>query len=709
MLWIAPFLASGGMARCGAAETHAPLRPNVILINCDDLGYGDLACYGAQDVRTPHLDRMAAEGMRCTDFSVTSPLCTPSRAALLTGRYPGRAGLAAGVLRPGSRHGLGPEEITLGEVARSAGYATGCIGKWHLGFERGMRPLDHGFGSYYGVLHNLDHWETEAFEKEGGMPVLRGDAVEKRPAVPAEMTGLYTAEALRFIRAHQGERFFLYLAHAMPHLPFDASPRFKGKSPRGLYGDVVEELDDSTGQILEELRKRGLAEKTLVLFTSDNGPERRTPGSAGPLRGSKHTVWEGGLRVPFLAWWPGQVPAGKVCSEFLTSLEILPSLAALMGAEVPSGRVLDGGDASGLLLGRPGAASPRQALYSLYGFQANRQEALREGRWKLHLSTPPQLFDLGADLGEAKDLAAVQPEVVQRLSEEARKLRVTLGSSLIRVLVVDGFSNHDWARTTSLIRGVLSAAGGFRVEVATCPASPAEAAAAPFRPALGRHDVVLVNCNSLSNGGQWPEAFREDFVRFVREGGGVFVFHSANNSFAGWEDYDRIIGLGWRPAGGGIALRVGPDGKIERIPAGNGPGTAHGPRGDRLVHRLGEHPIHAGLPGEWMAAMIEVYTYARGPAEGLEVLSWAEDPASGGRWPVEWTVSYGQGRIYNSTLGHVWRGEEEPPGFRCAGFQAILVRALKWLAKRPVDSPVPPDFPGKSRTSLRALPPVDAP
>ncbi len=401
------------LASLQPAFAAAP-RPNVIFINCDDLGYGDLACYGAKDIRTPHLDRMAAEGTRFTDFSVAAPLCTPSRAALMSGRYPGRSGLAIGVLRPDAQNGLPASELTLGEVAKQAGYTTGCIGKWHLGFLPGMRPMDQGFDSYYGVLHNLDHFETVVFEKEGGMPVLRGDVVEKRPAVPAEMTGLYTAEALKFIEANREKPFFLYLGHAMPHIPFDASPRFKGKSARGLYGDAVEELDDSTGQILDKLRTLGLGEKTLVIFTSDNGPERRTPGTAAPLKGTKHTVFEGGLRVPCIAWWPGHVPEKRVSGDFISTLDVLPTLAALSGAKLPADLRLDGSDVSTVLLA--GAASPRHVLYSLYGLKKNRQESLREDGWKLHLTEPPQLYQLTSDLSETTDVAAQNPEVVKHLS-----------------------------------------------------------------------------------------------------------------------------------------------------------------------------------------------------------------------------------------------------------------------------------------------------
>jgi arylsulfatase A len=366
---------------------------------------------------------MAAEGTRFTDFSVAAALCTPSRAALMTGKYPGRTGLATGVLRPDAQNGLRFEELTIAEVVKSSGYATGCIGKWHLGFVKGMRPMDQGFDSYYGVLHNLDKFETVVFEKEGGMPVLRGDAVERRPAVPAEMTELYTIEALKFIEANREKPFFLYLAHAMPHLPFDASPRFKGKSARGLYGDVIEELDDSTGRILQELRSTGLAERTLVIFTSDNGPERRTPGTAAPLSGTKHTVHEGGLRVPCLAWWPGHVPGGRESRDFIATLDLLPTFAALSGASLPKGLVLDGFDISPVLLGKPDAHSPRTTLYSLYGLNKNRKESIRSGFWKLHLTEPPALYNLEMDVGETRDIASGQPDRVGQLTELARKIR----------------------------------------------------------------------------------------------------------------------------------------------------------------------------------------------------------------------------------------------------------------------------------------------
>ncbi|OGV70520.1 MAG: hypothetical protein A2283_08750 [Lentisphaerae bacterium RIFOXYA12_FULL_48_11] len=395
-------------------------QPNIIFILTDDLGYGDLGCQGAKDINTPNLDRMAVEGMRFTDFSVVAPLCTPSRAAFMTGRYPGRYGLATGVLRPDAKNGLPPEEVTIAEMLKTKGYVTGCIGKWHLGFLPGMLPCEQGFDSYYGVLHNLDKHETVYFEKDGGMPILRGNVVEKRPAVPCEITGLYTAEALKFIEVNRDRPFFLYLAHAMPHIPFDASPRFKGKSNRGLYGDAVEELDDSAGQILEKLRSLDLAGRTLVIFTSDNGPERNTPGTAVPLRGTKHTVYEGGLRVPFIVWWPGRVPSGQVCSDFVTALDLFPTIAVVTGVELPAGRQLDGYDFSPVLLGEAGARSRRNNLYSFYGLNQNQKEALRHSRWKLHLGAKSELYDLETDICESENVAAQHADVVNRLEKMVR-------------------------------------------------------------------------------------------------------------------------------------------------------------------------------------------------------------------------------------------------------------------------------------------------
>lgn len=277
----------------------------------------------------------------------------------------------------------------------------------------------------------------------------------------------------------------------------------------------------------------------------------------------------------------------------------------------------------------------------------------------------------------------------------------------IKVLIVDGFSNHDWQRTTAFVKAILAPTQRFVVDVGTCPAKLDDPAFMFFRPRFADHDVVLLNCNSLGNGGQWPGQVRDEFVKFVREGGGVFVLHSANNSFPGWTDYERIIGLGWRGKDMGRAISVEGNESLRYYAPGEGGGTGHGPRTDRVVHRLGDHPIHAGLPREWMAAMIEVYTFARGPAENLTVLSWAEDPATFVHWPIEWTVEFEKGRVYNATFGHIWRDEKDPPNARCAGFQTILVRALQWLARRDVDFPVPPDFPDATKPVLRPLPTLE--
>ena len=281
--------------------------------------------------------------------------------------------------------------------------------------------------------------------------------------------------------------------------------------------------------------------------------------------------------------------------------------------------------------------------------------------------------------------------------------------SRVKVLIVDGFGNHDWRATTRLVKSILEPTGRFEVSVATAPARADDPAHVTWLPPFQDYAVVVQTCNDLTGAGTlWPEPAREAFERYVRLGGGVFILHSANNAFASWEAYNRIIGLGWRKRDAGAALRVREDGTIERIPAGQGGSTGHAERQDRVVHRLGQHPIHAGLPRAWRTPLLEVLTYARGPAENVDVISWAEDPAGQGRWPVEWTVRYGSGRVYASSFGHAWSGEKEPVNFRCAGFQTLLVRALQWLAGRSVDFPVPADFPVEERLSLRSLAPDPA-
>ncbi len=271
----------------------------------------------------------------------------------------------------------------------------------------------------------------------------------------------------------------------------------------------------------------------------------------------------------------------------------------------------------------------------------------------------------------------------------------------IKVMIVDGFSNHDWRLTTALIRGILEPTEQFEVAISTAP----ETADAPgwetWRPRFRDFDVVIQNCNNINGGPDWPREVQLGLETFVRTGGGLFAFHSANNAFAGWTAYEEMVGLLWRDKDQGWALRVSEDGNIERIPPGAGQGTGHGARSTRLVTCLGEHPIHAGMSRSWFTPELEVYTYARGPAQNIQVLSSASDPDNEENWPIEWTVTYGGGRVYSSTMGHVWQGDVQPASLRCAAAQTLLIRALQWLARRPVTWPVPSDFPGPDAISVR--------
>jgi uncharacterized protein len=277
----------------------------------------------------------------------------------------------------------------------------------------------------------------------------------------------------------------------------------------------------------------------------------------------------------------------------------------------------------------------------------------------------------------------------------------------IRVLIVDGFSNHDWRQTTLLLRGLLDQAGGFNVEVSTMP-EDGSAAWAAWRPQFRNYDVVIQTCNDIGGNAQarkpaWPEEVKKDFAEYVRKGGGVFIFHSGENAFVGWKEYEQMVGLSWREAGFGTAVRVSETGQLVRVPPGEGRGTGHGQRGNVLVTRMGNDPIHKGMPRAWLSPDLEVYYYARGPAEHLHVLAYARDsePGLGLLWPVEWTTTYGKGRVYVSTCGHVWAGDVQPASMRDAAVQTIIPRALEWLARRPVTFPIPPDFPTANAVSVR--------
>ena len=426
-----------------AVPAAAADKPNIVIILADDLGYGDLGCYGHPSIRTPHLDRMAAEGLRFTDFYSGAEVCTPSRAALLTGRLPIRSGMcgARRVLFPNSKGGLPSAEMTLAELLKEHGYATAHIGKWHLGIHEGSRPLDQGFAASFGLPYSNDmdavpglaRGATSSADPPAGgwnVPLIRNGEVIERPADQRTLTRRYTDEAMKFIRAHKDRPFFLYLAHTMPHVPLFASPRFKGKSPRGIYGDVVEELDASAGEILDVLRAENLAEKTLVLFTSDNGPwltQGAQGGSAGLLRDGKGSTWEGGMRVVGIAWMPGRIKAA-VTSQQASALDLFPTALAQAGVAPPKDITLDGRDISPLLFEQK--PLPERPLFYYRGDQLY---ACRLGDYKAHFRTqigygqpkpevhdPPLLFHLPRDPSERFNIAAQHPQIIAQIQEAVK-------------------------------------------------------------------------------------------------------------------------------------------------------------------------------------------------------------------------------------------------------------------------------------------------
>ncbi len=447
--------------------------PNVIIILADDLGYADLGCYGSTTIATPRLARMAREGLRFTDAYAAAPFCSPARAGLITGRLPARCGLPY-VLFPTEHHGLPAAEITIAELLKPRGYATACIGKWHLGWDAPFRPTAQGFERFHGLPHTNDvrEWKVGDVFTQLSMfaPLARveGERIVESPVDQAELTRHYTEAAVAFIRANRERPFFLYLPHTMPHVPQYASPRFAGKSKGGLYGDTVEEIDWSTGVILDTLRELKLDARTLVIFTNDNGapfrgganaakkvaakenfPGRQLAGSNGPLRSGKGTTFEGGVRVPFIAWWPGKISTRPAVADPVSHLDLFPTIARLAGAALPAGVTLDGADISPLLFGTAPLA-PR-TLYHYFGYQP---QAVREGKWKLfipvttrpdarsaslwwshqpavfdnqhRLLAAPELYDLEADLGEKTNVAAQHPDVVARLAAQARAFDAAL-------------------------------------------------------------------------------------------------------------------------------------------------------------------------------------------------------------------------------------------------------------------------------------------
>jgi arylsulfatase A-like enzyme len=425
-------------------------QPNIVIIFADDLGYGDLGVYGNPTIRTPNLDRMAAEGQRWTDFYVASSVCTPSRAGLLTGRLPIRYGLTSEPTRvffPDSPGGLPGREITIAEILKARGYATAAVGKWHLGHLPRFLPMEQGFDSYYGIPYSNDMDKVEDRPKDWtlwvdpdfrhfNVPLMRGTKIIERPVNQHTITRRYTEEAVRFIQRSKDGPFFLYLAHSLPHVPLFRSPEFAGVSRRGLYGDVIEEIDWSAGRVLDTLRAEGLAANTLVVFTSDNGPWlifREQGGSAGPLREGKGSTWDGGMRVPALFWWPGTIEPGLI-HDMGSTLDLLRTVAALAGGRIPDDRILDGYDISPALLGA--GSSPRGEMIF---YRGTKVFAARVGEYKAHFFTrtgyrdlkatphdPPLLYHLGHDPGEKHDIAEENPDVVADIVARVERHRASV-------------------------------------------------------------------------------------------------------------------------------------------------------------------------------------------------------------------------------------------------------------------------------------------
>jgi arylsulfatase A len=423
-------------------------RPNFIIIFADDLGYGDLACFGHPTIHTPNLDRMAAEGQKWTNFYVGASVCTPSRAALLTGRLPIRSGMCSNkrrVLFPDSAGGLPKSEVTLAEALKPQGYATGCIGKWHLGHLPQYLPTNNGFDSYFGIPYSNDmdrvggegrkaFWDPKV--EYWNVPLMRDEKIVERPANQNTLIKRYTDEAVRFIEEKKDRPFFLYLAHNLPHVPLFCSDEFRNTSRRGLYGDVVEEIDAGVGRILATLRREKLAENTFVVFTSDNGPWlifNQLGGSAGLLREGKGCTYEGGMREPCVMWWPGKIKPAVV-QEMGATMDLYTTIIKLAGAEVPPDRVVDGLDLRPVLFGT--GPSPRHTMFYYRGTELY---AVRKGPYKAHFIThsgyrgdkpvkhdPPVLYNHEHDPSEKYNIAKDRPDVIADILNEVKRHRATL-------------------------------------------------------------------------------------------------------------------------------------------------------------------------------------------------------------------------------------------------------------------------------------------
>ncbi|HYG75533.1 MAG TPA: sulfatase [Planctomycetota bacterium] len=435
------------LVSCGLKAADA--KPNFVLIFCDDLGYRDISCFGSP-IKTPHIDRLASEGVRFTDFYVSQAVCSASRAALLSGCYSNRVSIR-GALGPTARNGINPDEKLIPEVLKERGYATAIFGKWHLGHLRPFLPLQHGFDEYLGLPYSNDMQPENPHGKYPPLPLIDGNDVKENNPDQRNLTTWYTERAVQFIRKNKEKPFFLYVPHSMPHVPLFVSDKHKDKSGQGLYGDVIAEIDWSVGEILKTLKEQGLDEKTLVVFTSDNGPwlvYGDHAGSALPLREGKATTMDGGMRVPCVMRWPGKIPAGTICKELACTMDLLPTFAKLAGGAAPTDRIIDGKDIWPLMSAQPDAKSAHEAFYYYW---LDELQAVRSGKWKLHAPhayltiTEPgkdgirgkganrqiggELFDLENDVGETTDVAAKYPEIVKKLEAYLEAAREDLGDS----------------------------------------------------------------------------------------------------------------------------------------------------------------------------------------------------------------------------------------------------------------------------------------
>jgi arylsulfatase A len=453
----------------GPAVVQAERLPNVVIMFCDDMGYADVGCFGAKGYETPNLDRMARQGVKFTNFHVASAVCSASRIALLTGCYNTRVGIR-GALGPKNDFGINANEMTIAELTRQKGYATAIYGKWHLGHRKPFLPTNHGFDEYYGLPYSNDMWPyhpgvrhlpmAERLKKWPHLPLIEGTKVINPKVTPEDqrqLTTAYTEKAVDFIERNAKKPFFLYVPHGMPHVPLYVSDKFQGKTKRGLYGDVIAEIDWSMGEILDALKRTGNDRNTLVVFTSDNGPWLSYgdhSGRTGPLREGKGTSWEGGVRVPFIARWPGKIPSGKTVAEPAMTVDLLPTIAELIGGRLP-GHKIDGVNIWPLLTAKPGAISAKDAYWVYYG--NNQLQAVISGRWKLILphryrtmagkaggkdGTPkkyssdsvkkPELYDLYSDVTETDDVAATYPGIMKRMLAHAEAAYADLGDGTLK-------------------------------------------------------------------------------------------------------------------------------------------------------------------------------------------------------------------------------------------------------------------------------------